>query len=29
MTPAEADAFVRSELVRWEGMIRRAGLQKE
>ncbi|MET0741814.1 MAG: tripartite tricarboxylate transporter substrate binding protein [Microvirga sp.] len=29
MTQAEAEAFVRSELTRWEGMIRRAGLQKE
>jgi tripartite-type tricarboxylate transporter receptor subunit TctC len=29
MTQAEAAAFVRSELTRWEGMIRRAGLQKE
>jgi tripartite-type tricarboxylate transporter receptor subunit TctC len=29
MSQAEADAFVRSELTRWEGMIRRAGLQKE
>jgi len=29
MSQAEADAFVRSELARWEGMIRRAGLQKE
>lgn len=29
MTQAEADAFVRSELTRWEGMIARAGLQKE
>lgn len=29
MTQAEADAFVRSEMTRWEEMIRRAGLQKE
>ena len=29
MTQAEADAFVRSELTRWEGMISRAGLQRE
>jgi tripartite-type tricarboxylate transporter receptor subunit TctC len=29
MSQAEADAFVRSELTRWEGMIHRAGLQKE
>jgi tripartite-type tricarboxylate transporter receptor subunit TctC len=29
MSLAEADAFVRSELVRWEDMIRRAGLQKQ
>jgi tripartite-type tricarboxylate transporter receptor subunit TctC len=29
MTQKEAEAFVRSELPRWEGMIRRAGLQKE
>lgn len=29
MSQAEADAFVRSELTRWEGMIRRAGLQKQ
>jgi tripartite-type tricarboxylate transporter receptor subunit TctC len=29
MSLAEADAFVRSELPRWEEMIRRAGLQKE
>ncbi|MBL8699667.1 MAG: tripartite tricarboxylate transporter substrate binding protein [Alphaproteobacteria bacterium] len=28
MTLAEADAFVRSELERWAGMIRRAGLEK-
>lgn len=28
MTLAEIDGFVRSELVRWEGMIRRAGLEK-
>ncbi|WP_181832689.1 Bug family tripartite tricarboxylate transporter substrate binding protein [Bosea caraganae] len=29
MTQNEADAFVRSEMTRWEEMIRRAGLQKE
>jgi tripartite-type tricarboxylate transporter receptor subunit TctC len=29
MSQTEAEAFVRSELTRWEGMIRRAGLQKE
>jgi tripartite-type tricarboxylate transporter receptor subunit TctC len=29
MTPAEADAFVRDELKRWEAMIKQAGLQKE
>lgn len=29
MTPAEADAFVRDELKRWESMIKQAGLQKE
>ncbi|MDF2809855.1 MAG: putative exported protein [Microvirga sp.] len=29
MTQSEADAFVRSEMTRWEEMIRRAGLQKE
>lgn len=29
MTQKEADAFVRSELVRWEDLISRAGLQKE
>lgn len=28
MTPAEFDAFVRSELVRWADMIEKAGLQK-
>ena len=29
MTQREADAFVRSEMTRWEGMIRRAGLEKQ
>lgn len=29
MSQSEADAFVRSEMVRWEGLISRAGLQKE
>jgi tripartite-type tricarboxylate transporter receptor subunit TctC len=28
MTLPEADAFVRSELVRWSEMIKRAGLEK-
>lgn len=29
MTQKEADAFVRSEMTRWDGMIRRAGLEKQ